>query len=246
MKKLNSNHLKLIAIVAMTIDHVADLLYPNMQGNIICIIMHIIGRLTAPIMFFFICEGFYYTHDVKKYIKRLFIFSILSHFAYCFAFGIDFIPFKEEIFNQTSIMWTLAWSVVALYITYSNTKFKNWQKTLLILLICLITFSADFSSIAVMSILYMYKYRGNLKKQMISMMFWLLIYALVSFIFVNKLYGILILFSALSYEVLKLYDGTRGKNKTIKWFFYIYYPLHLLIIGILRILIYGNVTILFI
>lgn len=246
MKKLNSNHLKLIAIVAMTIDHVADLLYPNMQGNIICIIMHIIGRLTAPIMFFFICEGFYYTHDVKKYIKRLFMFSILSHFAYCFAFGIDFIPFKEGIFNQTSIMWTLAWSVVALYITYSNTKFKDWQKTLLILLICLITFSADFSSIAVISILYMYKYRSNLKKQMLSMMFWLLIYALVSFIFVNKLYGILILFSALSYEVLKLYDGTRGKNKTMKWFFYMYYPLHLLIIGILRILIYGNVTILFI
>lgn len=58
-------------------------------------------------------------------------------------------------------MWTLAWSVLALYITYSNTKFKDWQKTLLILLICLITFSADFSSIAVMSILYMYKYRGN-------------------------------------------------------------------------------------
>ena len=66
MKKLNSNHLKLIVIVAMTIDHVADLLYPNMQGNIICIIMHIIGRLTAPIMFFIICEGFYYTHDVKN------------------------------------------------------------------------------------------------------------------------------------------------------------------------------------
>ena len=66
MKKLNSDHLKLIVIVAMTIDHVADLLYPNMQGNIICIIMHIIGRLTAPIMFFFICEGFYYTHDVKN------------------------------------------------------------------------------------------------------------------------------------------------------------------------------------
>ena len=89
-------------------------------------------------------------------------------------------------------MWTLAWSVVALYITYSNTKFKDWQKTLLILLICLITFSA------------------------------------------------------LSYEVLKLYDGTREKSKTMKWFFYMYYPLHLLIIGILRILIYGNVTILFI
>ena len=55
MKKLNSNHLKLIAIIAMTIDHIADLIYPGMQNNIISIILHIIGRLTAPIMFFFIC-----------------------------------------------------------------------------------------------------------------------------------------------------------------------------------------------
>lgn len=70
MKKLNSNNLKLIAIIAMSIDHIADLLYPGMQNNIVCIIMHIIGRLTAPIMFFFICEGFYYTHDIKKYIMK--------------------------------------------------------------------------------------------------------------------------------------------------------------------------------
>ena len=43
MKKLNSNHLKLIAIIAMTIDHIADLIYPGMQNNIISIILHIIG-----------------------------------------------------------------------------------------------------------------------------------------------------------------------------------------------------------
>ena len=65
MKKLNSNHLKLIAIIAMTIDHIADLIYPGMPNNIISNILHIIGRLTAPIMFFFICEGFYYTKNLK-------------------------------------------------------------------------------------------------------------------------------------------------------------------------------------
>ena len=73
MKKLNSHTLKLIAIIAMTIDHVADLWYPGMPNNIICVIMHLIGRLTAPIMFFFICEGFFYTKNLKKYIIRLFI-----------------------------------------------------------------------------------------------------------------------------------------------------------------------------
>lgn len=54
MKKLNSNHLKLIAITAMTIDHIAWLLFPGFQTNWYVLLLHIIGRLTAPIMWFFI------------------------------------------------------------------------------------------------------------------------------------------------------------------------------------------------
>ena len=246
MKKLNSNHLKIIAIIAMTIDHLADLLYPNMQNNIVPIILHVIGRLTAPSMFFFICEGYYYTKNLKKYITRLFIFAIISHFAYCFAFGINYIPFATgSVFNQTSIMWSLAWAVVALYVANGNNKLKEYQKWILVILINIIAFPADFSSIAVMSILSMYSARGNLNKQMKAMMLWLSLYALISFIFVNKIYGIISLFAVLVYPLLKEYNGERGKTKWLKWFFYLYYPLHLILIGILRIILYGNIPILF-
>lgn len=58
MKKLNSNHLKLVAIIAMTIDHIADLIFPGMPNNIWSNILHIIGRLTAPIMFSLFVKGF--------------------------------------------------------------------------------------------------------------------------------------------------------------------------------------------
>ena len=245
MKKLNSNHLKLIAIIAMTIDHIADLIYPGMPNNIISNILHIIGRLTAPIMFFFICEGFYYTKNLKKYILRLFLFARISHFAYCFAFGINYIPFSSgNIFNQTSIMWSLAWSVVALYIIY-KTNLKEWQKWILIILINIITFSSDWSCIAVMSILSMYSNRGNLKKQIISMSFWILIYAIISYLFVSKIYGLITLGVLLVYPLLNVYNGKKGKLNWMKWFFYIYYPLHLIVIGILRITIYGNTPLLF-
>jgi len=245
MKKLNSNHLKLIAIIAMTIDHIADLIYPGMPNNIISNILHIIGRLTAPIMFFFICEGFYYTKNLKKYILRLFLFAIISHFAYCFAFRINYIPFSSgNIFNQTSIMWSLAWSVVALYIIY-KTNLKEWQKWILIILINIITFSSDWSCIAVMSILSMYSNRGNLKKQIISMSFWILIYAIISYLFVSKIYGLITLGVLLVYPLLNVYNGKKGKLNWLKWFFYIYYPLHLIVIGILRIIIYGNTPLLF-
>ena len=246
MKKLNSNHLKIIAIIAMTIDHIADLLYPGMPNIFISNVMHIIGRLTAPIMFFFICEGYYYTKDVKKYISRLFIFALISHFAYCFAFGINFIPFSTgNIFNQTSIMWTLAWSVVTLHIVHGKNNLKEYQKWLLVILINLITFSSDFSSIAVMAILFMYDRRGNLKSQMISMMAWLSLYALISYLFVSKTYGLIALTAILVYPLLKNYNGKRGKTKWLKWFFYLYYPLHLIIIGALRLYMYGNIPLLF-
>lgn len=246
MKKLNSNHLKIIAIIAMTIDHIADLLYPGMPSIFISNVMHIIGRLTAPIMFFFICEGYHYTKDVKKYISRLFIFALISHFAYCFAFGINFIPFSTgNIFNQTSIMWTLAWAVVALHIVHGKNNLKEWQKWLLIILINLITFSSDFSSIAVMAILFMYDRRGNLKSQMISMMAWLSLYALISYLFVSKTYGLIAMTAILVYPLLKNYNGQCGKVKWLKWFFYLYYPLHLIIIGALRLYMYGNIPLLF-
>lgn len=246
MKKLNSNHLKIIAIIAMTIDHIADLLYPGMPNIFISNVMHIIGRLTAPIMFFFICEGYHYTKNVKNYISRLFIFALISHFAYCFAFGINFIPFSTgDIFNQTSIMWTLAWAVVALYILHGKNNLKEWQKWLLIILINLITFSSDFSSIAVMAILFMYDRRGNLKSQMISMMAWLGLYALISYLFVSKTYGLIAMTAILVYPLLKNYNGKRGKAKWLKWFFYLYYPLHLIIIGALRLYMYGNIPLLF-
>ena len=142
-------------------------------------------------------------------------------------------------------MWTLAWSVVALYIVYGNNKLKEWQKWLLVILLNLETFSSDWSSRGLMIILSMYEHRGNPNKQMTNMMFWTSIYAIVSFLFVNKVYGIIQLFVIISYPLLKLYNGEKGKIKWMKWFFYIYYPLHLVIIGILRLVIYGNIPILF-
>ena len=123
-KKLNSNHLKIIAIIAMTIDHAANLFYPSFPAQPLPIALHIIGRLTAPIMWFFIAEGYHYTHNIKKYLLRLGIFAIISHFAYCFAFGINFVPLKTGIFNQTSVMYPLFIAVLVLWLQDSEFRYK--------------------------------------------------------------------------------------------------------------------------
>ncbi|MBR4080470.1 MAG: conjugal transfer protein TraX, partial [Clostridia bacterium] len=177
-KRLNANHLKMIAIIAMTIDHAADLLFPGLPSHPVAVALHVIGRLTAPIMWFFVCEGFYYTRNLRKYLLRMLGFAAVSHFAYCFAFGIHPVPFTSGVLNQTSVMWPLFWAVAALWVM-NKSPFRDWQKLLLLLGICLITFPADWSCIAVMAIVFMYEKRGQLEKQMLVMLPWVLMYAVV-------------------------------------------------------------------
>ena len=242
MKKIfNSNHLKLIAITAMTIDHLTWLMYPGFQTSWYVLLLHIIGRLTAPIMWFFIVEGYNHTHNLKKYLTRLFIFAIVSHFAYCLAFGISFIP--NSIFNATSVLWSLFWALVLLIIL-DNEKINKYLKILLFILIFLITFPSDWSCIAVFAIVFMNKYKDNFKKRMFYLMLATFMYAIVYFIFIDKVYAIVQLFTCLSIPVLYLYNGERGKMN-LKYLFYIYYPLHLFIVGIIRIIIYGDIHLIF-
>jgi hypothetical protein len=196
-------------------------------------------------MWFFVCEGFYHTRSVKRYMLRMLLFAVLSHFAYCFAFGIGFIPLSDGIFNQTSVMWPLFWAVVALWVFYGENRLRKWQKYLLLIGICILTFPADWSCIAVMAVLFMYGHRGHLKKQMLSMGFWVLVYAAVSFFFVSRTYALAQVGVALVCPVLALYNGEKGKASRMKWFFYLYYPLHLILIGVARLALYGDVPLLF-
>ena len=231
-KGLNSNQVKLIAIIAMTIDHVTWLLFPGCQKIWWVMLLHAVGRLTAPIMWFFIAEGFHYTRNVKKYILRLFIFAIISHFAYNFAGGIPFIP--TSVFNATSVMWSLAWSVV-LMVIFTTKSLPRWAKIVFTILICLITFPSDWSTVAAMCPVYLYFSRGDFKKQSITLLIWTAIYAAVYFIFMDKPYGLLQMCTLFSLPVLRLYNGERGNWKGMKWLFYIYYPAHLFVIGFIRV-----------
>lgn len=230
---LTSNQIKLIAIVAMTIDHFTWVFFPGCQKIWWVIGLHVIGRLTAPIMWYFIGEGFYYTKNVKSYILRLFIFAIISHFAYNFAGGIPFIP--NGIFNQTSVMWSLAWAVV-LMIIFTTERLSQAAKIVIIIIICLITFPSDWSTIAAMCPVFLYLNRNNFKRQALSLLIWTLMYAAVYFIFIDKVYGILQMCTLLSLPILRLYNGKRGQWKGMKWFFYFYYPAHLVAVGVVRII----------
>lgn len=242
-KILNSNQLKLIAIIAMTVDHIAWAMFDGYPIALLPLVMHIIGRLTCPIMCYFIAEGYHYTRNINKYTFRLFAFAFVSHFAYIFASN-DFVDFKSFIpfyygnfLNQTSVMWSLAWGLVMLRIADSK-RIKSIYKVLLVILICIITLPSDWSCIAALCIMAIGTNRGDFRKQMSWMIFYVALYALVYFFAIDKAYGILQMGVVLSIPVIAMYNGERGKNpkinKFMKWFFYIFYPLHLFVIGLIN------------
>lgn len=247
-KALDSNMIKIIAIIAMTADHIAWLVFPGYDDRPEAVILHIIGRLTCPIMCYFIAEGYHYTKNINRYTFRLFLFSVISHFAYIFASSSfadfkSFIPFYYgEIFNQTSVMWPLAWGLVMLRVVNSE-KIRSGLKIMLVLLICVITFPSDWSCIASLCILAIGTNKGSLKKQMLWMIFYVAIYSVVYFFALDKLYGIIQMGVILSIPFIMMYNGKRGNNPTVnrimKWLFYIYYPLHLFIIGCIQL--YGKI-----
>lgn len=242
-RRLDSNMLKLIAIVAMTADHIAWLLFPGYPAEPLPIILHIIGRLTCPIMCFFIAEGYHYTHDVKKYTARLFVLAVISHFAYVLASNdfVDwhsFIPFYYgSVLNQTGVIWSLAWGLVMLRVA-KDERLGMPVKVILTLLICAAALPADWSCIASLSIMSIGMNRGEPKKQIAWCVLWVAVYAVVYFFAIDKIYGLIQLCAVLAVPLLFLYNGKRGRspkiNKFMKWLFYAYYPLHLLVIGIIR------------
>ena len=81
-KTLDSNAIKLVAIAAMTVDHVAWWLFPGYPRAVLPLAMHIIGRLTCPIMCYFVAEGYHHTRDIRKYTARMFLFAVISPVSY--------------------------------------------------------------------------------------------------------------------------------------------------------------------
>ena len=76
---LTGNQLKIIAMITMTIDHVAVQIFPHIQW------MRYIGRLAMPIYAYMIAEGCRHTRDRKKYLMRLLGMGILCQIVYFVA-----------------------------------------------------------------------------------------------------------------------------------------------------------------
>ena len=230
LRSLTSNQLKIIATLAMILDHCVVVFIP--QDLSLYPLLRLPGRLTAPIMCFLVAEGYYHTSDLRRYMGRLLKMAIISHLPFVLCFG--FHPLKFWL--ATDVMWSLLLGLISLAIYYSSC-YAAWRKILLIGLCCLLAYPADWNYIGVLWILYFGLYQGDFKKQMLS-------FALIGIIvfLIPDLYhfgwermhqfGIF-----LAIPLLYLYNGKRGrKSRLIKWGFYVFYPVHLVLLELLRLL----------
>lgn len=243
---LSLNSLKYIAIIAMFIDHFA---YSFMGGQAGYDLMRMIGRTTAPIMFFAAVEGYHHTKNLSNYLIRLGIFAAISYFPYMFMInggrleGLDPLSFN--------VIFTIFLGVSAVHarrtIRQSFLKFL----TVFVLIACSIT--SDWGISGVLIILIFDFYYGDLNHQLFGFLTWILLDSgllnMLSAPFLHFFYnGVFLGFDFLFENIipfgffiplflLSRYNGELGDERTAnfsKWVFYLFYPSHLLLLGYLN------------
>ncbi len=223
---LTTNQLKVIAIVAMVIDHCTSIFAPD-DLHVVVYLLRTFGRFTAPIMCFLIAEGYYHTSNLKRYMGRLLVMAVLSHIPFALCFGFDPLRFWES----TDVLFALLLGLVALAI-YHNDKCSTLEKVLGIWICCLLAYSADWNYIAVLWILSFGVFRGYRRKQLLAYVAVAGLYLLQALLYHNGIYSLLMRVGVfLVLPIIWSYNGRHGKkSRLIKWGFYWFYPIHLLLL----------------
>ncbi len=207
-KYLSGFQLKWLAIITMTIDHVGTVLFPQV------IWLRIIGRLAFPIFCFLIVEGCKHTHNMKAYMGRLLLFAVLSEIPYNLAIGGSIIDRPG-----VNIFFTLFLGVATISVLVQCTK--EWQRMAVIGVVILamecLGIHFDYGATGVILIVGLYYYGEKLGTMLAVLL-------LVNVV----LFGGIQCFGVLAIVPISLYNGTRGFP--MKHFFYVYYPLHLLVL----------------
>lgn len=216
---LSNNQLKIIAIIAMTCDHIGKQILPDMA------FLQIIGRIAFPIFAYMIAEGCFYTRNRKKHLLMLISVAIGCQLVY--------FVFMRSLYQ--CILVTFSLSVMLIYIVDNAMKkriFKNFAFVFIAFAVVYVLteilpnvliytdFAIDYGLVGVLLPVFVYMAEKKRDK---------LIVTAIMLVGLAMIVGCMQWYSLLALPLLMLYNGEKGKAR-IKNFFYIYYPLHLAVI----------------
>ena len=209
-KNLSGSWLKIIAMLSMTIDHLA--FYYGCNNPYLYELMRTFGRIAFPTFAFLLAEGFVHTRNRQKYMVSLFVFALVSE--------IPWLLLNHD--GSHNVLFTLLAGILGLH-TIENSG-NRWVTTVCITLIGLVTIFADtdysWKGFGLVLVFYMFRGRPDLQTLFgIPLMYE---YGII---------GILMAFS-----IIWLYNGERGfiRGKAWKYAFYAFYPVHLMLIYYFR------------
>jgi hypothetical protein len=237
---LTGTQLKYIALFTMTLDHIGVILFT--PGHFDYQILRAIGRIAFPIFAFVLVEGFLHTSNYKKYFIRMFLFALLSEIPFDLAlYRINLWSDYKVLFSHQNIFFTLSAGFLSMYLIerfYVSCPLLSVLGVAVALFLAQ-TFHFDYGGFGILVILLFYGYQ--------RFYHWLpslfgYAFALLPLLISGGSTRFFVLFSLLP---LLFYSGQKGEfsfaNRQLpggKYFFYVYYPAHLLCLAFLRFLIH--------
>lgn len=200
--------LKLLAMLAMTADHIGAVFFPEIP------LLRWIGRMAMPVLCFFIGEGLRHTRSPRRYLLRLTGFALLSELPFDLAFygGIEW--------GHQNVYFTLALGLLALWAIQSR-GMEGWLLALTAALAAELL-GCDYGMYGVLLILLLDRFHRARSEQLAAA-------ALLNLAFFGLQTQTL---SLIALPLLWLYNGKQGRDD--RRLFYLYYPAHLCVLGILR------------
>lgn len=229
--------LKMMAIIFMLMDHLYThygagmVLTDKLESNPIPVWFGYFGKLAAPIFFYLIVEGFYHTKSRTKYMQRLFSMALLMVLV-------------DVVFKiQNNIFLSLGLGVAFMSIVeYIKTKEKNSKEAIIgIILTIVISILSIFTEASLYGIgMVMIFYFLREKKLLMTLVY--IVFSTYMVLFSIGSPGFYEAYFIYDYQWMMVfaiipilfYNGKKGiSNQFIKWLFYWFYPIHLIVIELL-------------
>lgn len=228
-----ANQLKFIALFSMLLDHLYATVLPEQTW------MTYVGRLAFPLFAFELVQGYMHTRNLRRYAGRIALLAVLSEIPFDMVAGASFFfPWHQNV------AWTLLAGLAVCYCAEHFTTESALPKKILHLL--------GLLAALILPRLLMTDYGGN--GIFLILLFWLTrkgsplccsIQAIGMFLICQFLFGGRTIpigsfelqtqcFALFTLPLIWLYNGKHGsRNKILQYTAYAFYPVHLLILGII-------------